>query len=406
MLLRRFMSDRRGNFVVMAGCSFVVLAFAIGGGVDMSMLSRATTASQGAADAAALAGAKQMEKGTASEAMAVIQSVALANLPEDLKSAKVTGDIDTQNGIVSVTVSGAYQTAFLSLMHQDSLPYERRSRSTIKRDGFMDFYFMLDVSESMNIAADAVERAKLLKITEAGNNRPCAFACHSPEPWAYGPLSVYQMNQMYPSWKGGPARLRIDVLRDAFATAIRNLLAINADPSNNLTIRISTAGFSNNFAKGVLQSTDEAALKASLAFPTVPSDHTRYDVAFQGLQTMLGTQYDGSSDAKPEKVAVVITDGVSDTGAFATGPIDVTYCSQIKAKGFKLAVLEIKYVEDYDRDGFFASRVAPAYPTLSPALVMCASPGYYYLATDSRQASEKLAALANDIVRQNLRIQN
>lgn len=403
MLLRRFLFDRRGNIAIMAGGSFIVLAFAIGGAVDVSMLSRATMASQAAADAAALAGARQMETGTVSQATALIQSVARANLPADMQLAEVTSEIDTVNGSVSVTVSGTYKTAFLSLMKQNSLSYKRRAQSTIKRDGFMDFYFMLDVSESMNIAADATERAKLLKITEASNGRPCAFACHKPEPDHWGPLSVSQMNDM---WFEGPARLRIDVLKEAFGTAVRNLLAINADESKNLTIHISTAGFSDSFVQGVVRSTNEAALKASLAFPTIDSDHTRYDVAFRGLQTMLGSQYDGSSETKPEKVAVVITDGVSDTGAHAISAIDVDYCNQIKAKGFKLAVLEIKYVEDYDQFGFFESRVAPAYPTLSPALMMCASPGYYYFATDSRQAAEKLAGLANDIVRQNLRIQN
>lgn len=388
----------------MGSLAFLTLALAIGGTVDISMVMRSGTAAQGAADAAALAGAKRMETGTADEAQATIQSVALANLPDDLKGAQIKGEIDTKKGVVGVTISGQYDTAFLRLAHMDAIPYTRSSLSTIKRDGFMDFYFLLDVSESMNIAADATEREKLKKISGSINGRPCAFACHTAEPeHGHGPISVYDMNRNNPPWEGGPARLRIDVLREAFSTAINNLLSINADKSKNLTIRISTAGFSETFSPGVIGSDNVKELTDSLAFSDIASKHTDTSWALKKFTGMLGPQYDGSAPEKPEKVAVFITDGLNDVGDFQTGPVDVTYCNRIKAKGIKLAVLEIKYVADYG-EGFFLSRVAPKYPLLSPALMMCASPGYYYLATDSRQASEKLAGLANDIVRQNLRI--
>ena len=404
-MFKGYWIDRRGNFAIMAALTFSVLALAIGGAVDISMVSMDETSAQSAADAAALAGAKTMESGSVAEAHIAIQAVALANLPDRLKSSKITGDIDTAQGVVNVVVSNSYDTAFLRLGGTKTISYSRSSQSSIKRDGFMDFYFLLDVSESMNIAADDAERKKLEEITEAENARPCAFACHQVEPrWSL--KSVYQMNQ---DAEGGPARLRIDVLRDAFKTTVHDLLKINADKNQNLSIRISTAGFSEIFSEGVKKSTDEKALGDSIDFKNIPSAHTYLSNAFLGFELMLGKQYDGSSQDKPEKVAVIITDGVNDVPIgrspwMQTAPVEQTYCNRIKAKGIKLAVLEIKYVDNYDKDGFFQSRVGATYPKLSPALMMCASPGYYYLATDSNQASERLAGLANEIVRRNLRI--
>ena len=389
----------------MAALTFSVLALAIGGAVDVSMVSMDETSAQSAADAAALAGAKTMESGNVAQAQIAIQAVALANLPDRLKTSKITSDIDTVQGLVNVAVSNSYDTAFLRLGGTKTISYSRSSQSSIRRDGFMDFYFLLDVSESMNIAADDAERKKLEEITNAENGRPCAFACHTVEPY-WSLKSVYQMNQ---EAKGGSARLRIDVLRDAFRTTAHNLLQINADKSQNLSIRISTAGFSEMFSEGVKKSTDEKALGDSIEFKNIPSAHTYFSNAFLGFETMLGNQYDGSSQDKPEKVAVIITDGVNDVPIgwspwMQTAPVEQTYCNRIKAKGIKLAVLEIKYVDNYDKDGFFQSRVGATYPKLSPALMMCASPGYYYLATDSNQASERLSGLANEIVRRNLRI--
>lgn len=399
-MFQRFLFDRRGNFAVMAGLAFVALAIAIGGAVDVGMLSRNANAAQSAADAAALAGAKRMETGTVSDATAIIQSVALANLPEDQRTASIASTIDTASGRVSVTISGTYKTAFLSLAHTDELPYSRQSQSTIKRNGYMDFYFLLDVSESMNIAADATERAKLQATTQATNNRPCAFACHEVEPY-WSPKSVYQMNLEAGANK---ARLRIDVLQDAFDTTVDNLLAVNGK-NQGLTIRISTSGFSSSFEKGLTTSTDAASLKKSIRNFSIANGHTTYTLALKGLSDMMGGQSDGSSQGKPEKVAVIVTDGVKDEPSWTFGTINQDYCSALKAKGFKIAVLEIKYIYDLDYQGYFASRVAPFYSSITPQLDACASPGLHYLATDSQQASEKLSGLASDIVRQNLRVQ-
>ena len=408
-MFKRYWIDRRGNFAIMAALSFSVLALAIGGAVDISMVSMDETSAQGAADAAALAGAKTMESGSVAEAQIAIQAVALANLPDRLKSSKITSDIDTAQGVVNVAISNSYDTAFLRLGGTKTISYSRSSQSSIKRDGFMDFYFLLDVSESMNIAADEVERKKLEDWTAEKNDRPCAFACHMPEDWTKWRISAYEMNRLIPPERGGPARLRIDVLRDAFKTTAQKLLQINADKSQNLSIRISTAGFSEIFARGVERSTDENTLVKSLDFKNIPSKHTYFREALSGFETMLGTQEDGSSQDKPEKVAVIITDGVNDVGIgrapwMLTAPVDQSYCSRIKSKGIKLAVLEIKYVPNNDPWNFFLDRVGRTYPQISPALMMCASPGYYYLATDSNQASERLAGLANEIVRRNLRI--
>lgn len=394
-MLKRFAKDERGNFAVFTGLMAVVLIGGLGGVIDLSRQAREQSTVLRAADAASLAGAKELEFGTVASAQLAIQRAATANLPENFPPVTFQGTIDEAAGTVNVVGSGTIKPYFLPLMKINSLSIAAKSQALIQRKTYSDFYFLLDVSESMNIAASAADRAKMESITQRYNNRPCAFACHVVEPY-WGPLSLYDVNKNQGANK---ARLRIDVLRDAANTMIDKILALNAQPGSLKSTRVATAGFGTSYMPGVGPTSDATVLKASIK-SMAGNDHTNIANAIAGLNAQLKSQGKGTSFADSRKFAILVTDGVRDTGFGRSdlGPIDPALCSAIKSKGIDLAVLEIKYVNDPDRFGYFRDRVAWYYNNISPNLQSCASPGLYDQATDADQAQGKLLKMIEELM--------
>lgn len=398
-LLQSFGKSKEANFAVLAALTAVPLIAALGGAVDYAGASRAATVAQNAADAGALAAAQRLEAGTVADANSDAQLYARSTLPPDLAYITFSQVIDQTAGTVVVTAKGVHKNSFLGVLNKKTFEFERVSRAMVKQKGFINFQFLLDVSESMNIAASSEDRKKLQATTKAVSNRPCAFACHEVEK-AVSPKSVYQMNQEAGVNK---ARLRIDVLRDAADSMVDTLLAKNSDAGSLLEVNIQTNGFSQAFERGVGPSKDAASLKASIRNFKIANNHTSYASAINGLFSNLGQQGNGKTAATPRKVALMITDGVKNDN-WNLGPIDPVLCSQIKAKGIDLAILEIKYVEDYDYQNYYRDRVAWYYPRISPSLEACATRGLYYLATDSEEAEAHLLKLAETLVTNKLRV--
>lgn len=271
----------------------------------------------------------------------------------------------------------------------------------------MELQFLLDVSESMNIAASPADREKLIEITREGNGRPCAFACHKAEPkYGFGDLSVFEMKEIAEKKKGIKVSLRIDLLREAADAMIDKVLAKNNAPDSLLDITMQTNGFGTTFAKGFGPDKDAKKLKDSIrGFGSVANSHTSFTNALNNLALQLGTQGTGKSDKSTRKVVLLITDGVKDESfsSVGLGPIDPALCDTIKSKGFDLAILEIKYAED-SKEFFFNERVKPYYPRISSSLQACASPDLYNLATDSLGAQAALLKLVDKLVTQRLHI--
>lgn len=398
-MIRDFSAAKGANFAVIAALSAVPLMVALGGAIDYAGVTRAATAAQNSADAAALAAAQRLESGTSSDATKEGEIYGRSSLPSDLSYIKLSQVIDKTAGTVVVTAKGAHKTSFLKLIKIDSMPFERVSAAVIKQKGFVEFQFLLDVSESMNIAASTEDRKKLQAITKAAANRPCAFACHEVE-IAVSLKSVWQMNQDAGTNK---ARLRIDVLRDAADSMIDTLLTKNSESGSLLDVNVQTNGFSQSYQKGVGPSKDAAKLKSSIRTFAIANNHTSYSTALNGLNSSLGIQGNGKTATTPRKVALLITDGVKNDN-WDLGTIDPKACSKIKDKGIDLAVLEIKYVEDYDYQNYYRDRVASFRKKISPSLESCASAGLYYMAEDSAEAEAHLLKLAETLVTNKLRI--
>lgn len=394
-MLRRFAKDERGNFAVLTGLMATVLIGALGGALDLSMQWTNQAAVQRAADAAALAGAKALEVGTEADARSMVQAVGHANLPDDFTPVTFNATIDQTAGTVTVDGIGSIDPYFLGLFKIEKLPIGSSAQALIQRKSYIDFYFLLDASESMNIAASDADRTKLENITGNYNNRPCAFACHEVESWA-APISVYAMNELQ-----GPnkAKLRIDVLRSAANSMIDKILGLNSQAGSLKATRIATASFNLDFMFGVGPTTQAALLHSSIAAVNA-NNHTDMKKALTKFSAKIGTQGDGKTASTPKKFAILVVDGVNDVdfSKSTLGPIDISLCDAIKNKGIDLAVLEIKYIEYRDRYGFFDQHVGWFYNRISPSLKTCASSGLYYQAVDSAQAEQQLMKAVDDLL--------
>ncbi len=436
-MLKRFIRNEQGNFAVMTAVLATVLVGGMVGIIDLSRQWSDRSMVQRAADAAALAGAREMETGTRESAERVIQEVAKANLGDRLKDVTFVSRIDEQAGTVRVSGSGGISPTYLPVFGSDRLDVGTSSTAAIQRKVYTDYYLLLDVSESMNIAASEDERVRLERISTAFmRNRidqSCAFACHSKlatkarrdvertlrdeyerlagRTYNGEALSIFDLSQIF------GVRLRIDVLKDATSGLIDKMLAVNGDPHTLRFNRIATAGFNSTFDPGLSPTVDGAALKASIrGFVRPESEHTDMRRALREFARLLGRQGDGRSASTPRKVAILVTDGVRDDDrAFrrsGLGPVETNHCAAIKQGKDEhdndivpLAVLDVKYL---NRSGerFFDERVAWYFNDISANLRHCASPGLYYLATDSDQARDQLLQMAGRLMSTRMRLIN
>jgi hypothetical protein len=114
-----------------------------------------------------------------------------------------------------------------------------------------------------------------------------------------------------------------------------------------------------------------------------------------GLITAVGQGTRASGD-NPQAVMFIITDGMRDeeTGGRQMGPIPVDECTNIKARGIRIAVLYTTYqIESVNYDWWSNTYVVPNLWKLSPALQACASPGLFFEVSTDGSISDALSAL-------------
>ena len=155
--------------------------------------------------------------------------------------------------------------------------------------------------------------------------------------------------------------------------------------------------------------------------------------------TQVGANGNGTSAASPVKFLILVTDGLQSdrgnnwgcsswgndpawnfnptcTGGYATS-INTSQCAQLKAGGVIVAVLETPYVPLTGQD----PNVLPyektvrhvIYPggpgsqsVISQALSTCASPGYYFQATNASDIATGFATLTDKFINSATRIMN
>jgi Flp pilus assembly protein TadG len=132
---------------------------------------------------------------------------------------------------------------------------------------------------------------------------------------------------------------------------------------------------------------------------------TNYDTALSSINSIMPTPGNGTNVAgdTPQEVLFFVTDGVEDENnpgrliQQINGGTATNYCSQIKARGIKIAILWTEYLP-VTVNSYYDENVEPIQSDLGPALQACASPGLYYDATFDTDLGAALGSLFQAVV--------
>lgn len=399
---RRVASSNDGSMVVMFALLVPIMVMCMGLGIDYLRAGRAASKGQLVVDSAVLAAVRS---GSEQSSEATYQAyVASKVIGDGVTLVEATGG--SSDGITFTGAALYSMPSSFSAIFGSSGMKIRVSATATRNVGYQEFYFLVDLSGSLGVAATAADRDALQLLTQPyvssfyGTRLPqgCAFGCHRREGWEPGTKTVYEMA------RDAGIKLREDELTSQFGGLIDMLLA-PTDPEVMSGMRkVSVIGFSNWARQLIISSTSADDVKQSLAgFTYGDRFETSFGNAFAEVSRIAGEQGNGS-EARPAKTIVLISDGIESRDAFfAQRALDQSLCTDIKSRGFRLAVVELKYPR-LESNALYNDTVAPVESTISPALQSCASQGWYFQALDNDDVPIKFEELKNRVVSENLRL--
>jgi hypothetical protein len=128
---------------------------------------------------------------------------------------------------------------------------------------------------------------------------------------------------------------------------------------------------------------------------------TNYDAAMTGITALMPTPGNGTNVAgdTPQEILFFVTDGVEDENvnggrqeSTMTGSQD--WCSPLKVKGIKIAILYTEYFP-LPTNSWYNANIAPFQPSIGTTLQNCASTGLFYEVGMGQDISTALANLFN-----------
>jgi Flp pilus assembly protein TadG len=406
--LKRLRSDHRGNIAVITAMLMAPLIGTAGGALDIGRLQMVHSRLQDAADAASVGsvavnsaamtaaasmssdGAVPVGSSQASNLfnadIANVAGVTLSNL-----NATVTKAGQTVSSNVSVTAS--MPTYFLGIVGIGSLTTSAHSVANNTLPVFIDFYLLLDNTPSMGVGATPNDVATMV----ANTSDQCAFACHDLS----NPSGSY-----YQLAKNLGVTTRIDVLRSATQQLISTAQSTEIMP-NQFRMGIYTFGASAATPGFFTISNPNANLTAvqsqasnidlmGVPFQNYNNDQdTDFAGALTGANNTMPNPGTGASKNSPQEVLFLVSDGVNDSsigGNRTIQTIDPTYCTAIKNRGIKIAVLYTTYLP-LPTNAFYNSYVAPFVSTINPTMQSCASPGLFFEVSPTQGIAQAMIAL-------------
>lgn len=408
MRIVNFPRNENGAVAIIFAVIVMVLLLAGGGTIDYARNYSDKVTLQNILDAAALAGAAQIDR-----ADAVSKSYIKANTPVGFNITSVKVDTDLQSGTVSVTAKHNVPFYFLPLIGMKIATIN--AVSTAIAGGHMDVYFMLDRSASMLIADGDQAIADMNALTypmftsawtRASESEGCAFACHevpsdtNSMSWAPDdrPLIDYAIDRDIP--------LRTRRVTQSAKLMARTMLA---NSQNRMKIGLLDFGASAELTLPTTSNINQIEDKITEFGPeTINKSGTDYELAFNVLDEKIGVQGSGYSEANPQKTVVLVTDGLN-TVFYPTadhyGPFKEEFCQSLKTKGISLAVVNIIY-DSIPTSWNVRNLADPHRKSASNALKACAEPGMYFEANKPGEIETAFKGLANKIQEQKIRIIN
>lgn len=388
------LKGERGTIALSFALSATALLLLGVGSIQLAMISSGKSKYQSAADTAALAA---IAPTTADADMkTVAEKTFMANLTATERDAVTSFLVTTETGRVRsalITYSANQSTMAPGLIGGSYTPIAGTARARKADYRYVDVDLWLDGSASMGVAADEAGRDKLRLLSKNDpEHKNCAFACHMPT--KLKEANLYTTSEQRAHANG--VKLRHDIMKESVQILIDELH--DAYP-RGLRARYGVARMSAGFERQLALTSDMQKARDFVGtFQLRPnSAPSRLTPAIEaGRNTMSSGAGDGSQ-AKPEKFIVIVTDGMQfDWNAISPGPIGNSGCADLKARGFRVGVVQLRYVR-LDGDGAFNTWVKPVYDQITPALQACASAGYYFHADNPDEVRAAFRQLAKTL---------
>ena len=310
---------------------------------------------------------------------------------------------DGQGGAIA---SGSYTlnvpTFFSAVLGYDSIPVSGSAKTSAKPLVYVNYYILVDASQSMGIASTAAAMTKLYNLvvsnkSGSGSEAGCVFGCH-----------VISSNQKTVITNEALAHTNNVELRiDAAVTAVKSIITqaqAIAGSSQNIKFGLYTIQqdpITHSLISVIASpSTDYTALQAAAATIDLgnntsggvgDSDFPDELVTFNKMLTASGVVADGvgTSATSPMNYFLILTDGMADvagscTYGHCTNAMDPAGCTQLKTKG-TVGVVYTTYVPIYNKNdpsqGFetdYNTLVAPYSSQIAPNLQKCVSSSKFY----------------------------
>jgi len=457
--LRVFWRDQRANFAVMFALTAPILIVFVGMGIDylvgLSFKSRWDTAADAAAIAAVKGAEAYVTANGSNESAAVLSSGAIAagkaqgykyfnaNAGASEAAGTVTPVVNvTESGTAftaTVTYTGTTPSHFGGLVAISNLAVAGSATASAAMPTYINYYIILDTSESMAVGATATDMQNLFSRTEAYGNATdgepgCVLGCHVTTTNNDGTHQTYS-NEYLAHNISPTITLRIDAAK----SAIQDVITQAMDAGNTGTIQIglytmqsySQGGLANPkigpYINTISNPTSDFStlgnLLGTIDLVSPDPDYGWGNSAFTDSldyfnnnilnNAALGT---GFTSQTPLNYVFIITDGVQDVqGAtcfwqHCTQALNPSLCDQFKAVA-TVGVIYTTYLPFYQNnnsaDGYdtlWSGIVQPISSQIAPNLQSCAtSSQYYYEATDGPALTAAMAALFTS-TSQNLRL--
>jgi hypothetical protein len=332
-------------------------------------------------------------------------------------SVKVTESGNTRTAVV--TYKANVTTAFIGLLGFKKMQVEGSSTATSATPTYADFYLLLDNSPSMGVGATSADINKMV----ANTTDQCAFACHDLS----SPGADY-----YSLAKKLGVQMRIDVMREA-TQQLMDTAAATQSAWGQFRMAIYTFGASaTNRQLHSVQSLTANLTAAKTAasvidLMTVPyqnyadDTHTDFGDVLTTVNSAIPTPGTGASSSSPLKYLFFVSDGVGDRAVGSpacsepttngsdpnTGqgylrcqePVDLSFCTALKNRGVRIAVLYTTYLPLPTND-WYNAWIAPFSGKIATNMESCASPGLYFEVSPTQGISDAMTALFQKAVQQ------
>jgi Flp pilus assembly protein TadG len=415
--LRRFTSDRKGNVAIIFALTLMPITLLTGMGIDYTAATQKKAMLDAAADAAALAGVTPTMMAqpsaasiTAAQNMFNSQVSIISSLTYAPANLTVNAVDNGLNRTVTVNYTAASPNSFAGVLGFKQWALTGTSQATSSVAPNIDFYLLLDNSPSMAIAATTTGINTMVSNTSAQGG--CAFACHESNPKADS-LGNPNSEDNYTLAKNLGVVTRIQNLN----SATQSLMDTATTTENNYksTYRMAIYTFNTGGINTISALTGSLSTAKSLAASidvlqvyknnwltstaSNSDEDTDFEAAMTGINGKMPNPGTGMAGSTPEEVLFIVSDGVDDSnnGGRHQALFDTSYCTTVKKRGIRIAVLYTTYLP-LPTNSWYNTYIAPFQPQIASNMQSCASPGLYFQVSTDQDISAAMAALFQQAV--------